>query len=158
MLNIEKYRNIVLDSLNYCTLDTGLKNVDTGLKEECNNRGCDECKKRLREWLSEEYKEPILDEEEKAYLSAVIKLFKANVTGICKLRRDIRRDKGCNRGFYYIRIYAESRLSEIRPEVIDLPLFEIDTMYKGMDTNKRYSLEELGLWHQKDKRRKTTWN
>lgn len=32
MLNIEKYKNIVLDSLNYCTLDNELENVDTGLK------------------------------------------------------------------------------------------------------------------------------
>lgn len=137
MLNIEKYRNIVLDSLNYCTLDTGLENVDTGLKEECNNRGCDECKKRLREWLSEEYKEPILDEEEKAYLSAVIKPFKENVTGICKIN--------ICRGFYCIRIYTESISSELRLEVIDLPLFEKGTMYKGMEIDKHYSLEEIGL-------------
>lgn len=137
MLNIEKYRNIVLDSLNYCALNTKLCNVDTGLKEECENRICDECKKRFREWLLEEYKEPILDDAERKYLSAVIKPFKANVTGICKLR--------FYSYFCCIRIYAESIPSEVRADVIDLPLFEIDTMYKGMETNKHYSLEELGL-------------
>lgn len=85
-------------------------------------------------WLLSEYKEPVLDEVEKAYLSAVIKPFKENITGICKLN--------ICRGFYCIRIYAESISSE---EVIDLPLFETGTMYKGMEINKKYSLEELGL-------------
>ena len=89
------------------------------------------------DWLAEEYKEPVLDEAEKAYLSAVIKPFKANVKSICKL--NICRD------FYCIRIYAESILSDLKSEVIDLPLFETGTMYKGMEINKRYSLEELGL-------------
>lgn len=89
------------------------------------------------EWLLSEYKATILDDAENKYLSAVIKPFKANVTGICKLSDD--------RGFYHIRIYAESISSEIGAEVIDLPLFETGTMYNGMETNKHYSLEELGL-------------
>lgn len=62
MLNIEKYKKAVLDSLSYCVLEGELEDVDTGLKEECNNRLCSECKKQLREWLLSEYKGQILDE------------------------------------------------------------------------------------------------
>lgn len=91
----------------------------------------------ILDWMAQTYKEQILDEAEKSYLRSVIKPFKANVTDICKLSGD--------RGFYYIRIYAESLSSELSEEVIDLPLFEIGTMYKGMRLGKHYSLKELGL-------------
>lgn len=62
MKNIEKYIDIVLDSLSYCTLNEKLENVGAGLKEECNNRICSECEKQLREWLLEEAKESVLDD------------------------------------------------------------------------------------------------
>lgn len=88
-------------------------------------------------WMAQPYKEQVLDDVEKTYLSAIIKPFKANVTDICKLNGD--------RGFCYIRIYAESLSSELSEEVIDLPLFEAGTMYKGMRLGKHYSLKELGL-------------
>lgn len=91
----------------------------------------------ILDWMAQPYKEPVLDKAEKKYLRAIIKPFKANVTDICKLSDD--------RGFYYIRIYAESLSSELSEEVIDLPLFEIGTMYKGMRLGKHYSLKELGL-------------
>lgn len=93
--------------------------------------------KNAMKWLLSEYKEPVLDEVEKAYLSAVIKPFKANVTGIRKI--------SFVGGFHCIRIYVKSISSDIKSEVIDLPLFETGTMYKGMETDKKYSLEELGL-------------
>lgn len=79
----------------------------------------------------------LLSEVEKKYLSAVIKPFKENVTGICKIN--------ICRGFYCIRIYTESISSELRLEVIDFPLFETGTMYKGMVGDRKYTLEELGL-------------
>ena len=91
-------------------------------------------------WMAQPYKGQVLDKVEKTYLSAIIKPFKANVTDICKLNGD--------RGFCYIRIYAESLSSELSEEVIDLPLFEAGTMYKGMRLGKHYSLKELGLWNQ----------
>lgn len=136
MLNIEKYKDIVLESLKPCKLKAGLYREGAKIVA-CKDVSCTDCKERLFKWLTEEYKEPVLDETEKTYLSAIIKPFKANVTDICKLSGDI--------GFYYIRIYAESLSSELSEEVIDLPLFEIGTMYKGMRLGKHYSLEELGL-------------
>lgn len=132
MLNIEKYKDDILNA-NFTDLTCC---VNKSLHIKCFG-DCAECKKNAMKWLLSEYKESVLDEAEKAYLSAVIKPFKANVKSICKIN--------ICRGFYCIRIYAESISSEIRVEVIDLPLFETGTMYKGMETNKKYSLEELGL-------------
>lgn len=135
MLNIEKYKDEIKEILkkpyDLKYLLEELMAEKTGIDYK------DIFIANVFDWLSEEYKEPVLDGTEKAYLSAVIKPFKENVTGICK--------QNICRGFYCIRIYAESISSELSTEVIDLPLFETGTMYKGMETNKRYSLKELGL-------------
>ena len=87
----------------------------------------------------EEYKEPVLDEEEKKYLSAVIKPFRDQVIYIKKIDMYL----GCNK-------YCEYILGEIsnKDDVVDtfaLPYFPKGSMYKGMETNKKYTLEELGL-------------
>lgn len=76
-------------------------------------------------------KEPILDDKEKEYLSAVIKPFK--IEGIAKKQNDI--DE-------YICIYV---IKEYYTDVVILPYFKKGTMYKGMELDKEYTLEELGL-------------
>lgn len=78
---------------------------------------------------------PILDEDEKEYLSAVIKPFRNCVKCISKNRFD---------GFEYIFIVYFSKLGN-EDYVLDLPAFEEGTMYKGMEACKHYTLEELGL-------------
>ena len=87
----------------------------------------------------EEYKEPVLDEEEKKYLSAVIKPFRDRVIYIKKIDMYL----GCNK-------YDEYILGELsnKDDVVDtfaLPYFPKGSMYKNMETNKKYTLEELGL-------------
>lgn len=82
-------------------------------------------------WLEQEYKPPILDDVEKAYLSSIIKPFRKDVAHITKM--DITYSK---REFICIRINREC---------IIFPKFAKGTMYKGMEVNKRYTLEELGL-------------
>ena len=87
----------------------------------------------------EEYKEDILDEKEKTYLSAVIKPFRDRVKYIKKIDMYLGRNKN-----------AEYILGELGNEndVVDafsLPYFPEGTMYKGMKTEKQYTLEELGL-------------
>jgi hypothetical protein len=140
MLNIEKYKDeikeIMQKSYNLTAYNL-MESLERFMAEKTEKNIENICITNVFDWLSEEYKEPVLNETEKAYLSAVIKPFKANVTGICKIN--------ICRGFYCIRIYAKSISSELRIEVIDLPLFETGTMYKGMETDKHYSLEELGL-------------
>ena len=82
-------------------------------------------------WLEQEYVPKILDEKEKAYLSAVIKPFRNDVEYIEK--------RIFSTGAEYIRIC----LTE--DETVNFPNFKRGTMYKGMETSKIYTLEELGL-------------
>lgn len=80
-------------------------------------------------WLEEEYKPNILDEKEKDYLSAVIKPFREEVETI---------DKTSFAG------YEQLQISD-GYTTMTFPSFEKDTMYKGMEVGKRYTLKELGL-------------
>lgn len=83
----------------------------------------------------EEYKEDILDEEEKKYLSAVIKPFRDRVKYVDKLET-YWVDNG---EFIFI------SLGDGIHEHISLPWFHKGSMYKNMELGERYTLEELGL-------------
>ncbi len=72
----------------------------------------------------------ILDEVEKEYLKAVIKPFKNRVAGISK--------EVCVDGDCYINI-------DLLNECINFPYFKKETMYRGMEPYKIYTLKELGL-------------
>lgn len=87
-------------------------------------------------WLEDEYKEPILDEKEKEYLSAVIRPWRDKVIDIRKMREHEIKKKNAE----FIRI----RLNDIGT-VTDLPYFKAGTMYKGMELDRPYTLEELDL-------------
>ena len=82
-----------------------------------------------------ERKEEILDKAEKRYLSNVIRPFRDKVESIQKLETSEKRKE-----YLFILLNCEEN-----EEVITLPYFKANTMYKGMNTNKEYSLEELGL-------------
>ena len=83
-----------------------------------------------------EAKKEILDDAEKRYLRGVVRPYK-DVKSIQKY------------------IFFDKKLAKIQIFVldirgtgcwsIDLPPFEKDTMYKNMEDNKSYTLEELGL-------------
>lgn len=138
MLNIEKYKGEIKEIMEKPYTAYNLMDLLERLMAE--KTGIDYRAifiANVFDWLAEEYKEPVLDEVEKAYLSAVIKPFKENVTGIRKIN--------FVGGFHCIRIYAESISPKLSTEVIDLPLFETGTMYKGMVVSRKYTLEQLGL-------------
>ena len=84
-------------------------------------------------WLEQEYKPPILDDVEKAYLSAVIKPFREDVECIMKIGR-------CSVEREFIHICMKDSF-----DTCALPDFFKGTMYKGMERGERYTLEELGL-------------
>lgn len=82
----------------------------------------------------------ILTKEEKEYLSNIIKPFKDKVTSIKKIPAF-----GSNyRATYCILITINSQFSIFGYENIELPYFQKD-MYQGMEINRDYILEELGL-------------
>lgn len=85
-------------------------------------------------WLEQEYKPPILDEVEKSYLSAFIKPFRKRIKYIERM------DNSFVNGNQY-----QFLCISLTKDYCCLPLFKKDTMYKGMEVNKRYTLEELGL-------------
>ena len=81
-------------------------------------------------------KEPILDEKEKKYLSDVIRPFRDRVTHIAKYYYE--------KDYQYISINV-SPIGRFYTDLILLPRFETNTMYKGMIPHKEYSLEELDI-------------
>lgn len=90
------------------------------------------------DWLTKEYREPVLYGEEKSYLNAVIEPFRSRVVHICK--------QSCYISFYNIRIVLKPLENGLQEDIIDLPKFRKDSgRYKGMEPGKVYSLEELGL-------------
>lgn len=137
MLNIEKYKDIVLDNMNICDIDTFLRGKCTKeYRAFCEGFNCTGCRERFIKWLLEEAKEPVLDDVEKEYLSAAIKPFRKIIVNVSKHR--------LNNDLEYIAIRVKS-LKEDEEENMCFPAFKIGTMYKGMEVNKEYSLEELGL-------------
>jgi hypothetical protein len=75
-------------------------------------------------------KEEILDDKEKEYLRAVIKPFRDRVKYI---------RKGDFIKYEYISFYIKD------DDIISFPNFKKGTMYKNMEIDKKYTLEELGL-------------
>lgn len=129
MLNIEKYKDVILNksSANITCCVNGLT------REGICFGDCEECKKHAMKWLLEEYKEQILDEVEKAYLSAVIKPFRNRVNYIMK------KENIDNSSMEFIHIELSDE------DIADFPDFKANTMYKGMKVGIHYTLQELGL-------------
>lgn len=134
MKNIEKYKNIVLENLDACSIDERLHRKF--INGYCSGFNCEGCGERALKWLLEEAKEPVLDYVEKEYLSAVIKPFRKIIVTVSKHR--------LNNDLEYIAIRVKS-LKEDEEENMCFPAFKIGTMYKCMELDKKYSLEELGL-------------
>ncbi len=80
-----------------------------------------------------ERKEEILDKTEKEYLANVIRPFRHKIKTIEKTTR-IGGSSLC-----YLNILLENN------DMANLPDFKKNSMYKGMEVNKEYTLKELGL-------------
>ena len=80
--------------------------------------------------LTLEVEGPILDEVERKYLSGVIRPFRDRVNYIRKLGGSLTQ-------------YISISLKDDFP--LFFPNFKKNTMYKDMELNKEYTLEELGL-------------
>lgn len=89
----------------------------------------DKLQEKIKLKLTLEVEEPILDEEERKYLSGVIRPFRNRVRSIAK----------------YQSIDRECIFISLGSESIPMPFFKRGTMYKGMKRGKEYTPEELGL-------------
>ena len=129
MKNFEKYKKEVYEAIALTNSDKLL--VRAGIKFNPFVDNYREYKDRLLVWLFEEYKEPILDEVERKYLSDVIRPFRNKIDTISKFNTFDDRQ--------YIYIGMKDRRWG------NLPCFPKGTMYKGMEDGKHYSPKELGL-------------
>lgn len=86
------------------------------------------------DWMSQPCKECTLSDTERKYLSAVIRPFKKDVCTVCK-----KYIQSCS-GLSY-----EYLVVKLSNERWGFPKFVEGTMYKGMELDKEYSLEKLGL-------------
>ena len=87
----------------------------------------------ILEWMAQPYREPILDDAEKKYLSEVIKPFLSKIKYIAKFKSACSEDKQ----YIHIGFYEGDGLT--------FPYFKENSMYKGMELNKAYTLKELRL-------------
>lgn len=130
MLNIERYKEelkkckrIRLDC-QICKMREECKEVESGF---CFSNPCSACREDNIEWLLSEAQ--ILDDAEKRYLRGVIRPFRKEVKSIRKLSA-----------------VSEWIVIEMKShQETNLPKFKKGTMYQGMEGNKKYTLEELGL-------------
>ena len=77
----------------------------------------------------------ILDDAEKEYLGTIIKPFRDRVIWIKKIDSP-------TQNYEYIKICYQDHNYTI---VLNFPDFKVGAMYKGMETDKEYTLKELGL-------------
>lgn len=88
------------------------------------------------------YEKPILDDVEKKYLENIIAPFKDKVVYITK-KRGITQN---GQGYEKIEIAVDGNYYECLYESITFPYFKKGAMYRGMELNKEYKIDELGLF------------
>lgn len=132
--NLEHYKKELEKILNEEFANTSVvfdkvkKNCDSNIRSCCWTTYT----RDILEWMSQPYKEPILNDTEREYLAAVIRPFREEIDTISKFR-NLTNDE------HYIFITMKNQ------NWFSLPRFPKGTMYKGMKDGRHYSLEELGL-------------
>lgn len=128
----------IVDNLTISQLQSEIDKLSNKVQEEYSNVISNRDKvnylkeqlKQLKEESKKEKNKPILDDAEKEYLSAVIRPFKDKVEYICKT---------ADYDGEYITI------GMVKDSTMLFPYFKKNTMYKGMEAGKEYTLKELGL-------------
>lgn len=134
MKNFEKYKDYLLRAITLSNSDKLLELAGIDPTAVYNTSDFYAIKKNIVDWLLQEYKEPVLDATERAYLSALIKPFRKNVLYICKQEKRYEPD------VCFIVIVLKGS------ELIPLPYFNIKSgMYAGMQPFVKYPLKDLGL-------------
>lgn len=140
MLNIEKFKEEILKYTGEQHSTMCLIHEDIMKKNDCTGN-CSKCRRETIEWLTSESKEPVLTEKEKAYLKNVIEPRRDEIVCIAKrCRFEGRKDEHNS-----VHVFIKLPISEINVvELLDFPIIE-DMPFNGLELNKEYTLEELGL-------------
>ena len=121
-------------TMKYQLSETGLEFWSDTCKDWCPTHGLAEILTGICKIIKQS--ELILADAEKDYLSAVIKPFRDRV--ICIKKCEDEQDE-------YIGIQLKYYANEIVTDTLILPSFKKGTIYSKMETEKEYTLEELGL-------------
>lgn len=128
----EEFEFTKIPNPNPCILKVRVRDFSKNLNiENCVLEGMVLGKTYMLKDLGLDVNEDILSDKEKEYLSAVINPFRDKVK--------------------YIKKYADENSYEyiviafVNYERLVFPSFKKSTMYEGMEANKKYTLEELGL-------------
>ena len=136
MKNIEKYKDEILKYAGYQHSLMCLIYENIMKKNDCAGC-CSKCKRETIKWLTSEYKEPILTEEGKAYLSNLLKPYGL---GTCAFQFNL--SEVVKNDTYKLTIADEYGI------IINLAIrqdSEMQELFKKMQFNKVYSVKELGL-------------
>lgn len=107
-------------------------NLDEQLRHVCNdNASIVKVERPVKYETVFDRKEEVLDAAEKRYLAGVIRPFRDKVKYIYK-------ERVWSNDREFINII-------LKEDTLDLPYFTARTMYKGMETGRNYTLEELNL-------------
>ena len=146
MKNIEKFSKEISNLVNKgSSLECSIATV-SGIREEkpCYDQVCKECHNKCIEWMYSEYKEQILTDEEKEIVKAMCDfIHKFGCTVIAVRKRDV------ENGDCFIRTTLKNIVTG-RLYIMNSPFFNND-MFEGIELNKEYTLEELGITCQTQK-------
>ena len=139
MKNIEKYEHEISHLVNGGNSLSCAIAIAAGISNgSCSGCKCSDCQKKCLEWMYEDYKEQILSDDEKDIVKAMIDIiheFGCTVIDVKKI--DI---GNCDS---FISIRYENPVIGV-DDTISSPIINNDK-FKGMELNRKYTLEELGL-------------
>lgn len=129
--NLEHYKEILQTLIREHYKDPGMifYSIQDDIDPEI-QRTSDFFTASILDWMAQEYREPLLEPEERRYPTSVIRPFRKEVIAIKKLEVPSGRE--------YILII-------LKDDGMHFPCFEKGKMYKGLELEKRYTPEELGL-------------
>lgn len=136
MLNIEKYKKEILKYAG-CQHSLMCLIYENIMKKNDCTGCCSKCKRETIEWLTSEYKEPVLNDEGKAYLSNLLKPYGL---GTCAFQFNL--SEVVKNDTYKLTIADEHGI------IINLAIrqdSEMQKLFRKMQFNKVYAVKELGL-------------
>ena len=140
MKNFEKYEHQISQLVNEDNVLPCAIATVAGIRKEkpCYHQDCEVCHKKCLKWMYSEYKEEILSDDEKEIVRVILDFihkFGCKVIDVKKI------DVGNCDSFISIR-YENHVIGT--DDTISSPIIDNDK-FKGMELNRKYTLEELGI-------------
>lgn len=140
MKNIEKYKKEISELVNEDNILPCAIATVAGIRKEkpCYYQDCEGCHKKCLEWMYTEYKEKILNDDEKDIIRSMIYFLQKIGCTVNYVIKDV--NKNCIA--YFIIDYENNAVGY--SEMMSSPYFKKDK-FNGMEIGKKYTLEELGI-------------